>query len=110
MFCSNLFLVIIYVLLIDSYMGSKLVDNNNELALHLLHILPTDHNSFFSPLIISSSMLSLLNGANGKTEKELRHLLNIDDKCKSLLNLYKLTLYNYLSIKISYYLLNSQTF
>jgi serine protease inhibitor len=77
----KLFLGLFCVSLINFSISTELVDSNNELALHLLHVLPTDHNSFFSPLIISSSMLSLLNGAKGETEKELRHLLNIDDKC-----------------------------
>jgi serine protease inhibitor len=77
----KLFLGLFCFSLINFSVSTEFVDSNNDLALHLLHVLATDHNSFFSPLIISSSMLSLLNGANGETEKELRHLLNIDDKC-----------------------------
>jgi serine protease inhibitor len=77
----KLFLGLFCVSLINFSISTELVESNNELALYLLHVLATDHNTFFSPLIISSSMVSLLNGANGKTKEELRHLLNIDSKC-----------------------------
>lgn len=89
------YVLIIYVSLVYSSNCSKLVDCNNELAIQLLHVLPTDHNTFFSPLLISSSLISLLNGANGNTEKELRHLLNIDEKSNVYIINQMFNYYNY---------------
>lgn len=56
--------------------------SNNELALDLLHTLSSDNNVLYSPLSISSSLLKLLNGAAGDTEKELRNLLHISSDAK----------------------------
>ncbi|CAG2105857.1 unnamed protein product, partial [Medioppia subpectinata] len=63
--------------LIHSTDTSEFTQQNNRFAFNLLNVLPLNQNHFFSPLSISHSLYMLLNGANGRTETELKALFNI---------------------------------
>ncbi len=73
--------IFVSILLIKVKSQSNLTDSNNKLSIDLLNVFPKDSNNFFSPLSITSSLLMLLNGANGYTEKELKIVLSIEEKC-----------------------------
>jgi len=62
------------------------VQVNNDLALNMLQSLSNEDNTFFSPLSLTTALLTLLNGADGQTDKELRHALEIkeDDDLNSI--------------------------
>ncbi|CAG2163525.1 unnamed protein product [Oppiella nova] len=62
---------------------NDLISINNKLALDLLNTFPSDGNNFFSPLSITTSILMVLNGANGVTEQELRQLCSIGDNAQN---------------------------
>jgi serpin B len=62
--------------------NSKSIERSNELGLNLLHTLSNDDNTLLSPISLTSTLLTLVNGANGDTKQELRQMLNIDDKTK----------------------------
>ncbi|CAG2110922.1 unnamed protein product, partial [Medioppia subpectinata] len=63
--------------LIHSTDTSEFTQQNNRFAFNLLNVLPLNQNHFFSPLSITHSLYMLLNGANGRTETELKALFNI---------------------------------
>ena len=80
-----IFILIIFktiVTLIQSLSDSQFIQQNNRLALSLLNVLPQNQNNFYSPLSISYSLYMLLNGANGRTEEEIKNLFDVKQNGK----------------------------
>ena len=61
---------------------SREVQINNDVAVTLLQTLGNEDNSFFSPLSLTTTLLTLLNGADGETDKELRRALDLKEDGK----------------------------
>ncbi|XP_054166890.1 uncharacterized protein LOC128964328 [Oppia nitens] len=80
---SIILLILLSILTINCQVRHQNDDNlisiNNKLALNLLNTMPKDGNNFFSPLSITTALMMVLNGANGITEQELKHICNIGD-------------------------------